>query len=108
MLEGIGPSVAQGRDTILLREILDKASTRLANELKDQPDIQAGLLDTLGNVYEQLGDYAKAEIELRVAIKLKSVEPGKEDTKLATLIEQQTQRIHELERENARLRRRTA
>src|SRR5262249_20564359 len=44
MLEGVGPSVALGRDTAMLREILDKTVERVGHDLKDQPEVQAELL----------------------------------------------------------------
>ena len=43
MLKGVGPSVARGRDTAMLREILDKTAQRLDKELKNQPDVEADL-----------------------------------------------------------------
>ncbi len=36
MLKGVGPSVAQGRDTKMLREILDQTADRIGKELKGQ------------------------------------------------------------------------
>jgi hypothetical protein len=60
MLQGVGPSVALGRDTKMLREILDKTVERLGKDLKDQPDVEAELRSTLGQVYSELGDYEKA------------------------------------------------
>jgi serine/threonine protein kinase/Tfp pilus assembly protein PilF len=61
MIQGVGPSVANGRDTALLRDILDKTVQRLANDLKDQPEVQAELCNTIGEVYRALGQYEKAE-----------------------------------------------
>jgi serine/threonine protein kinase len=61
MLEGVGPSVAAGRDTALLREILDKTNLRLDQTLKDQPEVEANLRVMLSNVYLDLGDLPKAE-----------------------------------------------
>ena len=45
MLKGIGPSVAMGRDTKLLREISDDAVKRVGNDLHDQPEVEAELLN---------------------------------------------------------------
>ena len=59
MLTGVGPSKALGRDTRMLREILDNTSLRL-NELKTQPEVEGDLRATLGNVYLDLGDYSNA------------------------------------------------
>ena len=59
MLNGVGPSVALGRDTKMLREILDKTAERVGKDLKDQPDVEADLRGIIGNVYAELGDYVK-------------------------------------------------
>ncbi len=61
MLDEVRPSVALGRDTKMLHEILDRTAERVGTELKDQPEVEAELLNTVGNVYEELGDYRKAE-----------------------------------------------
>jgi len=59
MLNGVGPSVALGRDTAMLREILDKTAQRV-NDLKGQTAVKADLHATLGNVYCELGEYTNA------------------------------------------------
>ena len=51
MLNGVSPSVARGRDTRLLREILDQTAQRLDTELKGQPAVEADLQETLGDAY---------------------------------------------------------
>jgi serine/threonine protein kinase/Tfp pilus assembly protein PilF len=61
MLSGVGPSTALGRDTTMLREILDKATTRVDTELKDEPEAQLDLRLTLARAYFDLEDYTKAE-----------------------------------------------
>jgi serine/threonine protein kinase/Tfp pilus assembly protein PilF len=61
MLKGVGPSVALGRDTTLLREILDKTVVRVTRDLKDQPEVQAEICNTIGEVYRALGQLNKAE-----------------------------------------------
>jgi hypothetical protein len=50
MLDGVGPKVALGRDTKLLREILDRTAQRVQDELAGQPDVAADLRETLGAV----------------------------------------------------------
>lgn len=67
MLEGVGTSVALGRDTTLLREILDKTAARLDKELTDQPSVQAELRQRLADTYWQIGLYSEAEAMLRQA-----------------------------------------
>jgi tetratricopeptide (TPR) repeat protein len=71
MLKGVGPSVALGRDTTLLREILDKTAGRVGRELKDQPDVEAELRDTLGEIYRELSHYEEAETMHRQALAIR-------------------------------------
>jgi len=53
------PSESLG-NTITAREILDKGVERIDDELADQPEIQATLMDTMGTVYTSLGLYDAA------------------------------------------------
>jgi serine/threonine protein kinase/Tfp pilus assembly protein PilF len=71
MLTGVGPSVALGRDTTMLREILEKTVARVEKDLKDEPEIAADLCTTIGSVYLALGSYEKAEAFSRQALKLR-------------------------------------
>jgi serine/threonine protein kinase/tetratricopeptide (TPR) repeat protein len=67
MLKGVAPGVARGRDTTLLREILDRTAGSL-DSLADQPAVQAKLLLTVGNMYVDLGAYPQAESLLSRAV----------------------------------------
>jgi serine/threonine protein kinase/TPR repeat protein len=71
MLQSVGPSVAVGRDTTILQEILDKAAQRVGEELNEQPEVKADMRDTIGDVYFALGKYAVAETMLREAIEIR-------------------------------------
>ncbi len=62
--------MAQGRDTKMLRDLMDRAAERLGQELKDQPVAEAEMRATIGEVYAELGEYAKAEAMHRDALKL--------------------------------------
>jgi serine/threonine protein kinase len=68
MLSAAGPSMALGRDTTMLREILDKTAERLDRELSDQPEVQAEMQYTIGRVYLDLKDKRKAEPMFRRAL----------------------------------------
>ena len=61
---GVGPSVALGRDTTLLKEILDKTAQRVGEVLANQPEVEAELQNTLGEVYVALGQFDQAETML--------------------------------------------
>jgi len=56
MLAGVGPSVALGRDTTMLREILDAAADRIGSDLADQPEVEAELRRVLATTYRDLGE----------------------------------------------------
>jgi serine/threonine protein kinase/Tfp pilus assembly protein PilF len=83
MLQGVGPSVARGRDTVMLREILDKTAQRLDKELKNQPDVEADLRTTIGSVYFDLGQYTNAEAMHREALALRKKLLGSEHPAVA-------------------------
>ncbi len=70
MLSAVSPHKAAGRDTTLLRETLDAATTRAETELADAPDIQAELLKTIGETYRNIAQFEKAEQVLRRACDL--------------------------------------
>lgn len=68
MLSGVGPSVARGRDTELLREILDRTAGRVATELSQQPEVAASVHSVLGRTYRELGVLDSAEVHLGAAL----------------------------------------
>ncbi len=53
------PNQSRG-DTITAREILDRGAVRIEAELRQQPLTEARLMSTIGEVYMNLGLYAKA------------------------------------------------
>jgi len=70
MLNGVGPSVALGRDTKMLREILDNTAERVGRDLKEQPEVEVELRNTIGRVYFALGEFQKAAAMHRAALTL--------------------------------------
>jgi serine/threonine protein kinase len=68
MLKSAGPSVAGGRDSALLREILEKAATRAKAELSNQPAVQGDILMTIGSTFTDIGDRDQAIPLLQDAI----------------------------------------
>ena len=60
VLQGVGPTVALGRDTRMLREILDRTVMRLETELLDQPAVVAHLRNRLGGVYYEISAFEQA------------------------------------------------
>jgi tetratricopeptide (TPR) repeat protein len=82
MLQGVGPSVALGRDTAMLREILDKTTQRL-DDLNDQPIVEAELRTTLGNVFVELEDFDRAAAMHGKALALRKKHLGDENPEVA-------------------------
>jgi tetratricopeptide (TPR) repeat protein len=64
------PSKARG-NSITAREVLDKGVDKVQKELKDQPEIQATLMMTMGNVYMNLGLYEQSEPLLERTLELR-------------------------------------
>ncbi len=64
------PEKARG-DTITAREILDRAATKITKDLRDQPDVEARLLETVGKVYENLGQYETSRSLLEQALNIR-------------------------------------
>jgi serine/threonine protein kinase/tetratricopeptide (TPR) repeat protein len=87
MLAGVGPSAALGRDTAMLREILDKTTDRVGKDLKDQPQVEAELLHTLGQVYRLLGQSRLAENLLRQAVAIRTKEFGRNHPDVAASLD---------------------
>ncbi|MGZ8899582.1 MAG: protein kinase domain-containing protein [Limisphaerales bacterium] len=83
MLAGVGPSVALGRDTALLREILDKTAARIAEDLKQQPEVEAELRSAIGTVYYELGDFEKAAEMHRRALAIHRQRHGNQNANAA-------------------------
>ena len=93
MLKGVGPSAAMGRDTTMLREILDKTSEGVGKELKDSPEVEAELRTTLGEVYQALGQFTKAEEMFRAALVLRRGLWGNMNTNVADSLENLVQAL---------------
>ena len=75
------PSEARGND-IRAREILDKASKEIDTSLEKDPELQAKMMDVMGNVYVSLGLLNKGEQLLRrtVEIRQQTLGPRHPDT----------------------------
>lgn len=68
-------------NTITAREILDSGSEKIRSQLEDQPVVKAALMDTIGEVYMNLGLYDKASPLLEEAYKIRkqNLSPGDPD-----------------------------
>ena len=76
------PGEARG-NTITAREVLDEGAHKIATELKDQGEIRATLMDTMGNVYVNLGLYSKAIPILQESLETRKAVLGREHPDVA-------------------------
>jgi serine/threonine-protein kinase len=84
LFEVTDPSEARG-SSITAREVLDRGNERIADELKDQPEIRARLLDAIGRVYYGLGLYEDARQHFGEVVALQR-ETGATEAAIATSI----------------------
>ncbi|MFI5165652.1 MAG: tetratricopeptide repeat protein [Thermoanaerobaculales bacterium] len=71
MLKDVGPAVAKGRDTALLREMMDEAAARIEKgDLKAAPEAELRLRGTIGDTYRELAAYEPARKMLEPAVAL--------------------------------------
>jgi eukaryotic-like serine/threonine-protein kinase len=69
MFQVSDPSQARGNN-VTAREILDKASTEIDPGLSKDPELQAQMMFTMGNVYERLGLYSQSQSLLTRALEI--------------------------------------
>jgi serine/threonine-protein kinase len=73
-------------DSVTARELLDRGLAR-AHELSGQPALQAQMLDAVGRIYTQLGDYAPARATLLEALAIRRRIYGSENVDVLTSLE---------------------
>jgi non-specific serine/threonine protein kinase/serine/threonine-protein kinase len=66
MFKVSNPSEARG-NSVTAREILDRASTDIQSGLAKDPELQAQMMDLMGNVYMSLGLYPRAQSLLQIS-----------------------------------------
>jgi tetratricopeptide (TPR) repeat protein len=88
MLRGVRPGVARGRDTTLLKEIVDNAAERVSTALTNQPEVEIELGLTLAELYGELGLYARWD-ELARGMLQRARESGAETPQVADALMQE-------------------
>lgn len=88
MLKGVGPSVALGRDTTMLREILDQTASSIHQELTNQPEVAMEMCLTLAATYDDLGLDQQAEAMGREAVVFARSAFGREHRNVARALRQ--------------------
>jgi tetratricopeptide (TPR) repeat protein len=86
MLDAVRPARARGRDTAMLKEILDATAARLAGELRDQPDVGYELRRTIGRTYEAIGAMTNAIATQEEALALARKLFGSSHTNTASVL----------------------
>lgn len=71
MFESVRQSVTLGQDPAMVKGILDRAKARVSRDLKDQPEVEADLLNTIGNISFDLGEAPEAVAALGEALRLR-------------------------------------
>jgi len=95
------PSKTLG-DTVRVRSILEEGLAQI-NELNNQPEVQGQLLQTMGQVYINLGEYTKAEGLLERALELQKNVNGEYSAETASIhnelggLHQKAQQIQQAE-----------
>ena len=88
MLTSVGPEKSKGRDTEMLRDILDETARKIGNELVGQPEVEAELRSTIGKVYHDLGEFTNALEMQSLALGLIEKYYGKGSTNAASALQQ--------------------
>ncbi len=70
LLAAATPEQSRGR-SVTVREILDQGAKRIDSELASEPEVQAAMLDSIGNAYLALGVYDQANPILTHAYELR-------------------------------------
>jgi eukaryotic-like serine/threonine-protein kinase len=86
MLKGVGPQVALGRDTTLLRAILDQEAARVRADVSTQLEVTVDLLETLGLVYTVIGEHRLGEKLLWEALNRYEKQHGRKNLVIARLL----------------------
>lgn len=82
LFEVSNPGEARG-NTVTARELLDASPKRIERDLKDQPELRAAMLDTIGRVYVNLGLYATAIPLFEQSLKIRKEMLGDENVDVA-------------------------
>jgi tetratricopeptide (TPR) repeat protein len=86
MFEVANPGKARG-NVITAKELLDQGADKVVRELKDQPVVQARLLDTIGKLYQSIGLYDREQPLLEEALRLRRQALGSEHPDVATSLD---------------------
>ena len=81
--------------TITARELLDHGAERVADELADEPLVQARLMSTYGKIYLSLGLFEKAQMLLEEALEVREARLGPKHPDTLTTVHDLSRAFHE-------------
>jgi eukaryotic-like serine/threonine-protein kinase len=80
------PSVSRG-ETITAREVLERGRLQIAEELKEEPETRAALMETMGRVYRRLGLPRQARKLLEESLRDRRKLHGGDDLEVASSLQ---------------------
>jgi eukaryotic-like serine/threonine-protein kinase len=75
IFQAAAPEQARGQE-VTARELLDQGAKRADRELAGDPELQATMLDNIGQAYDSLGLYARAQPLTERAYRIRKSAPG--------------------------------
>ena len=85
MFEAANLDPAAGGEEVTARDLLSRGAAR-ADDLTEQPEVQARMLDVIGRMYHQLGEYDEARRSLRRAVQIRRRALGPGSLELAATL----------------------
>lgn len=85
VLQSVSPKAALGRNSV--HAILTEIEKRLETEFREQPVVLAELRDTLGTLYQDIGDYPRAIVCHRIALAQRRMLFGDRHADVATSLD---------------------
>jgi serine/threonine protein kinase/tetratricopeptide (TPR) repeat protein len=82
LLSSSNPRQSHG-ETVTARELLDRGVQEIDRGLRDQPEVRADLMETMGRAYHSLGLYEQARPLLEEALRLSRQTRGRDDLFIA-------------------------
>lgn len=98
MISAAGPSVSQGRDAALMRDILDATATRIETDLKDQPEIELDIRRLLARAYHDIGEFEKAHQLMQRVLELEELLHANDKTRIANTYAEVSESLDMLDR----------
>ena len=79
------PAATKG-ETVTARTLLDEGARRIETRLAGQPEVQAEMMDVIGNVYVSLGLYPDGQRMIEGALARRRTLPGPSDSAIAATL----------------------